>query len=77
MPRADPRVGEILTLIQRVAGGDLQARLNPSEAKDDLDAIAEGLNMLAEELEGSMVSVEVYQPVVKVVLIRSTALLDH
>ena len=61
MPRADPRVGEILTLIQRVAGGDLQARLNPSEAKDDLDAIAEGLNMLAEELEGSTVSVEVYE----------------
>ena len=39
----------------------MRARLNPSEAKDDLDAIAEGLNMLAEEIEQSTVSVEVYE----------------
>ena len=64
MPRADPRVGEILDLIQRVARGDLQARLNPSEAKDDLDAIAEGLNMLTEEVEASTVSIDRYRELV-------------
>ena len=64
MLRTEPRVGEILALIQRVAGGDLQARLNPSEAKDDLDAIAEGLNMLAEEVEASTVSIDRYRALV-------------
>ena len=64
MPRTDPRVSEILALIQRVAGGDLQARLNPSKAKDDLDAIAEGLNMLAEEIEASTVSLDRYSVLV-------------
>ena len=64
MPRSDPRIGEILALIQRVAGGDLQARLNPSEAKDELDAIAEGLIMLAEEVEASTVSIDRYRELV-------------
>ncbi len=64
MPRSDLRIGEILALIQRVAGGDLQARLNPSEAKDDLDAIAEGLNMLAEEIAASTVSIDRYRELV-------------
>ena len=64
MPRSDLRIGEILALIQRVAGGDLQARLKPSEAKDELDAIAEGLNMLAEEIEASTVSIDRYRELV-------------
>ena len=42
----------------------MQARLNPSEAKDDLDAIAEGLNMLAEEVEASTVSIDRYRALV-------------
>ena len=50
--RADSRIAEILAMIQRVARGDLHGRINTSEAKDDLDAIAEGLNMLAEERGG-------------------------
>ena len=64
MPQADPRVVEILALIQRMAAGDLQARLSPSEAKDDVDAIAEGLNMLAEEFEASTVSIDRYRALV-------------
>ena len=64
MPRSDRRVGEILALIQRVAAGDLLARLDPSEARDDLDAIAEGLNMLAEEIEASTVSIDRYRAAV-------------
>ena len=64
MTRSDPRVGEILALIQRVAAGDLRARLDPSEAGDDLDAIAEGLNMLAEEVKASTVSIDRYSTLV-------------
>ena len=64
MPVADRRVGEILALIQRVAAGDLRARLDPSEACDDLDAIAEGLNMLVEEIEASTVSIDRYRSLV-------------
>ena len=55
--RADSRIAEILAMIQRVARGDLHGRINTSEAKDDLDAIAEGLNMLAEEIDASTVSI--------------------
>ena len=64
MASSDPRVGEILALIQGVAAGDLRARLDPSEAGDDLDAIAEGLNMLAEEIEASTVSVDRYRALI-------------
>ena len=64
MRRADPRIAEILVMIQRVARGDLQARVQTSEAKDDLDAIAEGLNMLAEELAASTVSIDRYSVIV-------------
>ena len=64
MARSDPRVGEVLALIQRIAGGDLRARLDPSDAADDLDAIAEGLNMLAEEVEASTISIDHYRTLV-------------
>ena len=51
-------------MVQRVARGDLHDRINTSEAKDDLDAIAEGLNMLAEEIAASTVSVSRYREIV-------------
>ncbi len=64
MRPADPRVAEILGMIQRVARGDLHARIHTSEAKDNLDAIAEGLNMLAEEIAASTVSIDRYRMIV-------------
>ncbi len=64
MPQVDLRVGKILDLIRRIAGGDLQARLNSSDATDELDAITEGLNMLAEELDASTVSIARYREMV-------------
>ena len=64
MHHSDLRVGEILALIQRMAEGNLQARLDPSDARDELDAITEGLNMLAEELDASTVSIERYRAMV-------------
>ena len=62
--RADSRIAEILAMIQRVARGDLHGRINTSEAKDDLDAIAEGLNMLAEEIDASTVSISRFRKIV-------------
>ena len=64
MRPADPRIAEILVMIQRVAHGDLHARVHTSEAKDNLDAIAEGLNMLAEEIAASTVSIHRYRVIV-------------
>ncbi len=64
MPQDDPRVGEILAFLQSVAGGNFTARLKPSEALDEMDAISEGLNMLAEEIEASTVSIDRYRALV-------------
>ncbi len=43
----------LLDLILQLASGDFQARLPPSEAGTTIDALAVGLNMLAEELQSS------------------------
>lgn len=45
----------------QLARGDLGARGELSPAADDLDGVTEGLNMLAEELKHSTVSVELYE----------------
>ena len=57
----DTRIKDILRLITQLAGGNLSARGALSPAADDLDSMTEGLNMLAEELERSTVSVAVYE----------------
>ena len=64
MPQDDPRVGEILAFIQSVAGGDFKARLPPARSFDEMDAISEGLNMLAEEIGASTVSIDRYRALV-------------
>ena len=46
----DSRIKEILSLIQDLASGNLEARRGRSERNDELDAVIEGLNMLGEEL---------------------------
>jgi HAMP domain-containing protein len=49
--REDPRLERLVDLVVQLAAGDLAARLEPSQAADSVDAVATGLNMLAEELQ--------------------------
>jgi len=44
------RLDQIIDMLTRFASGDLDARVSPSSAGDQLDVVATGLNMLAEEL---------------------------
>lgn len=55
---ADPRVERIVDLVMQLAAGELSARVEPSEAGDDLDAIILGVNMLAEDLHASLTDLE-------------------
>jgi diguanylate cyclase (GGDEF)-like protein len=45
------RLDGLVDLIVRLASGNLKARLEPSEARDSLDAVITGINLLAEELD--------------------------
>jgi diguanylate cyclase (GGDEF)-like protein/PAS domain S-box-containing protein len=47
-------LNQILELILELAAGNLEARLEPSAEGNELDALAVGLNMLAEELGASV-----------------------
>lgn len=47
----DPRLDALVDFVVRLAAGDLGARLEPSGDADSVEAVAVGLNMLAEELE--------------------------
>jgi diguanylate cyclase (GGDEF)-like protein len=49
---ADARLPELVEFVVQLASGQLEARLAPSPAGDEVDAITVGLNMLAEELQG-------------------------
>jgi PAS domain S-box-containing protein len=51
MKTKDPRIGKITKVIQKVAAGDYLSRIEISDQKDEIDAIASGINMLAEEIE--------------------------
>ena len=51
---SDGRPDAILRMVERVAALDFSGRLWISDRADQLDAIASGLNMLSEELEGSL-----------------------
>jgi diguanylate cyclase (GGDEF)-like protein len=47
----DPRLDRLVETVIALASGDLAARLEPSEAGDEIDAVTVGINMLAEELQ--------------------------
>ena len=47
----DPRLSQLLEGIVRLASGDLSSRIEVSPARDDLDAIIMGTNLLAEDLQ--------------------------
>jgi PAS domain S-box-containing protein len=51
MKTKDPRIGKINKVIQKIAAGDYLSRIEISDQKDEIDAIASGINMLAEEIE--------------------------
>ncbi len=50
-PIDDGRLDELVDLIVRLASGDLKARLEPSPARDSIDALITGINLLADELD--------------------------
>ncbi len=49
----DSRIDAVISLLTRLAAGELGARGDLSDAADDIDAIVAGVNMLAEELQAS------------------------
>jgi diguanylate cyclase (GGDEF)-like protein len=53
-PFDDTRLDELVDLIVQLSSGDLSARLEPSPARDSLDAVITGINLLAGELELTM-----------------------
>lgn len=46
----DPRLQLLVDGIVRLAAGELDARIEPSERRDEIDAVITGVNLLAEEL---------------------------
>lgn len=55
-PTRDERITQLLDMVLELARGRLTARVMPSALGDDVDSLATGLNMLAEELEASIES---------------------
>jgi diguanylate cyclase len=54
MPASDPRddrLEELVELVVSLASGDRTARMAPSPASDEIDAVIVGINMMAEELQ--------------------------
>ena len=47
----DPRLGKLLEGIVRLAAGELHSRIEVSPARDELDAVIMGTNLLAEDLQ--------------------------
>ncbi|MGO4190053.1 putative bifunctional diguanylate cyclase/phosphodiesterase [Arthrobacter sp. YAF17] len=46
----DPRLQQLVDGIVRLAAGELDARIEPSERRDEIDAVITGVNLLGEEL---------------------------
>ena len=69
-PLDDRRLDELVDLIVQLASGDLSARLEPSPARDSVDAVITGINLLADELD------MMYQTLEERVVER-TAMLDQ
>ncbi|MBL7112107.1 MAG: PAS domain S-box protein, partial [Bacteroidales bacterium] len=51
MEQKDQRIDQIIEVIQKIAAGNYTSRINISDAKDDVDGICTGINMLSEEVE--------------------------
>ncbi|XAS66681.1 EAL domain-containing protein [Micrococcaceae bacterium Sec5.7] len=47
----DPRLGQLLDGIVRLAAGELDSRIEVSPARDEIDAVIMGTNLLAEDLQ--------------------------
>lgn len=59
MPHSpDPRLQQLVDGMVQLAGGDLSTRIQPSPARDDIDAVITGVNLLAEELQLSYAELE-------------------
>ena len=54
----DPRLQRLVDGMVSLAGGDLTTRVEPSAARDEIDAVITGVNLLAEELELSYSELE-------------------
>lgn len=67
-PAEDPRLEQLVDLIVELASNDLSARMQPSPARDTIDAVITGINLLAEELH------QVYQHLEARVAERTAAL---
>ncbi len=50
MKTEDPRIESILAAITKIAAGNLDTRIEISDALDEFDGVATGINMLAEEV---------------------------
>ncbi|KPL15105.1 MAG: hypothetical protein AMS23_01205 [Bacteroides sp. SM1_62] len=51
MKREDPRIESILAAITKIAAGNLDTRIEITDTLDEIDGIATGINMLAEEVK--------------------------
>ena len=58
MTGAESRIEDVVDLLAKLASGELDARGARSDLDDDIDAVIEGINMLAEELEASRAELE-------------------
>jgi serine/threonine-protein kinase len=58
LPGDSDRVERILDVLLRLAAGDLTARAAVTGKGDNIDALAAGINMLAEEIEARVTAVE-------------------
>ncbi|MBM7848922.1 putative bifunctional diguanylate cyclase/phosphodiesterase [Arthrobacter roseus] len=48
---SDPRLANLVDWIVGVSRGDLRHQMSPSDARDDVDAVITGVNLLVEELD--------------------------
>ena len=54
----DGRLDQLVDLVVELASGDRGARMAPSSASDEIDAVIVGINMLAEELQALSTDLE-------------------
>ena len=51
MKKDDPRIENIFKAIQNIASGNFSTHIEISDALDEIDGIATGINMLSEEVQ--------------------------